>query len=93
MKKANLVITFVFLVLLYVSGLWAEYNLATHFAVMFSVASVSGLLALLGALLLAPEGYENKNGFHLRARRKQTRHPRHVLAMFGSRSGRALARR
>jgi hypothetical protein len=65
---------------------WAEYNLAVRFAIMISVASVSGLLALLGALLRAPEGYENENGFHIRARRKQARRRRHVRAMSGSRS-------
>jgi len=69
-----------------VTSLWAEYNLAMRFAIMFGVASVSGLLAILGPLLRAPEGYETKNGFHIRAGRKQARRPRHVLAESGSRS-------
>jgi hypothetical protein len=69
-----------------VTSLWAEYYLAMRFAIMFGVASVSGLLALLIALLRAPEGYENENGFHVRARRKQ-RSPRHMSSQLsGSRS-------
>ena len=80
------VIGFIFLVGACVTSLWAEYNLAVRFAIMVSVVSVSGLLALLGALLRAPEGYENENGFHIRARRKEARRPRHVLAISGSRS-------
>ena len=80
------VIRFIFLVGVCVTSLWAEYNLAVRFAIMVSVVSVSGLLALLSALLRAPEGYENENGFHIHARLKQARRPRHVLAMSGSRS-------
>jgi len=86
MKKVKSVIGFIFLVGVCVTSLWAEYNLAVRFAIMFSVASVAGLLALLGALLRAPEGYENENGFHIRARRKQARRPRHILTISGSRS-------
>ena len=86
MKKVKSVIGFIFLVGVCVTSLWAEYNLAVRFAIMFSVASVAGLLALLGALLRAPEGYENENGFHIRARRKQALRPRHILTMSGSRS-------
>ena len=78
MKKVKSVIGFIFLVGVCVTSLWAEYNLAVRFAIMFSVASVAGLLALLGALLRAPEGYENENGFHHRARNKQARRPRHI---------------
>ena len=86
MKNVKSGIGFIFLVGVCLTFLWAEYNLAMRFPIMFSVASISGLLALLGALLRAPEGYENENGFHIRARRKQARRPRHVLAISGSRS-------
>ena len=86
MKKVKSVIGFIFLVGVCVTSLWAEYNLAVRFAIMFSIASVAGLLALLGALLRAPEGYENENGFHIRVRRKPARRPRHILAMSGSRN-------
>lgn len=86
MKKAKSVIGFIFLVGVCVTFLWAEYYLATRFAIMFSIASIFGLLVLLGALLRAPEGYENENGFHVHARRKQARRPRHILATSGSRS-------
>jgi hypothetical protein len=84
MKKVKCVIGSIFLVGVCVTSLWAEYNLVVRFPIMVSVVSVPGLLALLGALLRAPEGYENENGFHIRARRKQARRPRHVLAMSGS---------
>ena len=86
MKKVKSVSGFIFLVGVCVTSLWAEYNLATRFAIVFSVASFCGLLALLGALLRAPEGYENESGFHIRARRKQGRRPRPILAIFGSRN-------
>jgi hypothetical protein len=83
MKKAKPVIAFVWLVVLYGSVVWVEYNLVMRFGIMLSVfAGVCGLF-VLGALLRAPEGYEDKNGFHIRARRKQARHARHVLATSG----------
>jgi hypothetical protein len=81
MNNVKSVIGFIFLMGVCVTSLWAEYYLAMHFVIIFSVASVSGFLALLAALLRAPEGYENENGFHLRVRCKQARRPRHVLAM------------
>ena len=84
MKKVKSVIGFIFLVGVCVTSLWAEYNLVTRFPILLAVASVSSLLALLTALLRAPEGYENESGFHIRARRKQGRRPRPILAMFGS---------
>jgi hypothetical protein len=86
MKKTKLAIAFSFLSVLCVSAIWAEYNLAMRLGILFRVASVFGLLVLLGALLRAPEGYEDDNGFHIRARRKEARHPRHMLAMSGSRN-------
>ncbi len=73
MKKAKLVIAVIFLVVLCVSAAWAEYKLVMRFGIASSVfACVSGLFVVLGALLRAPEGYESKNGFDIRARRKQT---------------------
>jgi hypothetical protein len=67
MKTAKSVIAFVFLVVIWVSATSIEYDLAMHFQILSSVASVCGLLALLGALLRAPEGYEDENGFHFGA--------------------------
>jgi hypothetical protein len=87
MKKVKSVIAFVWLVVLCGSAVWVEYNLVMRFGIMLSfVAGVCGLSVLLIALFLAPEGYEDENGFHIRARRKQARHARHVLAMSGHRS-------
>jgi hypothetical protein len=80
MKRARLGIAFIFVVEVCVTAVWAEYNLAMRFGIIFSIVSASGLLAIVAALLRAPEGYENENGFHVRARRRQAR-PRHVLAI------------
>ena len=57
MNNLKSVIGLIFLMGVCVTSLWAEYNLAIHFAIMFGVASVSGLLALLTALFRAPEGF------------------------------------
>lgn len=86
MKNVKSLIGFILLMGVCVTFLWAEYYLAMRFVMIFSVASLSGLLALLGALLRTPEGYENENGFHIRTRHRQARRPRHVPAMAGSRS-------
>jgi hypothetical protein len=86
MKSVKLVIGIIFLAGVCVTSLWAEYNLAMGFPIMFGVASVACLVALLTALLRAPEGYENENGFHIRARRRHAHHPRYVLTASGSRS-------
>jgi hypothetical protein len=67
MKNAKSVIAFVFLVILFVTAVWAEYDLAMHFRIASSVATVCGLIVLLGALLRAPEGYEDETGFHIGA--------------------------
>jgi hypothetical protein len=67
MKNAKSVIAFVFLVILFVTAACGEYDLAMHFRIASSVASVCGLIVLLGALLRAPEGYEDENGFHVGA--------------------------
>jgi len=64
MEKGKLVIAFVLLTVLCVSAVWTEYNLMMRFGITFSVASVSGLSVLLVALIRAPEGYEDENGFH-----------------------------
>ena len=67
MKKAKSAIAFIFLVVLGVSVAGVEYDLAMHFRIASSVASVCGLIVLLGALLRAPEGYEDETGFHIGA--------------------------
>ena len=87
MKRGKLVSAYILLAVLCVSGFWAEYILVMRFGIMFGIlAGGCGLFVLLGALLQAPEGYEDENGFHIRARRKQARRPRHVLAMSGHHS-------
>jgi hypothetical protein len=43
-------------------------NLVMRFGIMFSVfVNVSASFVLLDALLRAPEGYEDENGFHIGA--------------------------
>jgi hypothetical protein len=71
MAKVKSVIGFIFLLGVCLTSLWAEYNLAMRFAIMFSFASISSLLPLLGALLRAPDGYEDENGFHIPTPREQ----------------------
>jgi hypothetical protein len=65
MRNAKSAIAFVFLVILFVTAAWAEYDLAMHFRIASSVASVCVLIVLLGALFRAPEGYEDETGFHI----------------------------
>jgi hypothetical protein len=69
MKNATPIIAFVFLVALCAGVACVEYNLAMRCGILFSVfADVFALyLLLLGALLRAPEGYEDENGFHIGA--------------------------
>jgi len=64
--KAKLVIAFVFLIMVCVSVASVEYKLVTSFGIPFSLfASVFAVFVLLGAILRAPEGYEDENGFHI----------------------------
>jgi hypothetical protein len=67
MKRAKSVVAFTVLVVLWVSAASVEYNMAMRFRILSSVASICGLLVLLGALLRAPEGYEDETGFHIGA--------------------------
>jgi hypothetical protein len=85
MKQVKSITSSILLVVLGVGIVWAEYDLAVRFPIIFSVVIVSALLAILHALRRAPEGYENEHGFHIRAPRKHVQPPRHVLATSGSR--------
>jgi len=67
MKNAKATIAFVFLIMLWVSAAGVEYDLAMHFRILSSVASVLTLVVLMGGLFRAPEGYEDENGFHIGA--------------------------
>lgn len=60
-------IAFICLVIFYVTVACVEYDLTMRFRILSSVASVCGLIVLVGALLRAPEGYEDENGFHIGA--------------------------
>ena len=64
MKKSKATLAIVFMVALYVGVSYVEYDLAMHFRILFSVATVCGLFVLVSALRRAPEGYEDETGFH-----------------------------
>jgi hypothetical protein len=64
--KAKLVIAFVCLIMVWVSVASVEYELVMSFGIPFNLfVSVFALFVLLGALLRAPKGYEDENGFHI----------------------------
>jgi len=86
MKHIKSISSSIFLVVLCVGVIWAENDLAVRFPMIFSIVSVSSLLALLHALHGAPVGYENEHGFHIRAPRKHVHPPRPVFATSGSRT-------
>jgi hypothetical protein len=67
MKKAKPIIAFILLVVACASVVSVEYDLEMRFEMLSSLfASVFGLFVLLlVALLRAPEGYEDENGFHI----------------------------
>ena len=65
--KAKSAIAFIFLILIWVCAAGIEYDLAMHFRILSSVASVLTLLVLLVGLSRAPEGYEDESGFHIGA--------------------------
>jgi hypothetical protein len=68
MRSAKSVIAFIFLVIVWLIVATVECDLALHFGILCSVfVSVFALSLLLGALLRAPEGYEDETGFHIGA--------------------------
>ena len=67
MKTAKSVIASIFLVMVWVTVASVEYDFVMSFGILFNVlVSVCGL-SILGALVRAPEGYEDENGFHIGA--------------------------
>jgi hypothetical protein len=81
-KKAKPVIAFIFLAVPCASVACVEYNLVMRPEILSSLlTSVFGLFVLLlVALLRAPEGYEDENGFHFIT--SATRAP-HMFAVSG----------
>jgi hypothetical protein len=82
MKKAKPVLAVIFLVAACASVAFVEYDLVMYFEMLSSLfASVFGLFVLLlVALLRAPEGYENEDGFHLSVAAAGAPH---IFALFG----------
>jgi hypothetical protein len=85
MKHVKSISSSIFLAVLCVGVIWAEHVMAVRSPMIFSIVTVSSLLALLHALRRAPAGYENEHGFHIRAPRKHVHAPRAVLATSGFR--------
>ena len=68
MKKAKSAIAFIVLVVIWVSVAGVEYDVVMRFGILFNVfVRFLALFVVLGALLRAPEGYEDENGFHIGA--------------------------
>ena len=68
MKEAESEIAFMFFVIFYVTVACVEYHVVMRFGILPSAfVRVFALFVLLGALLRAPEGYENETGFHIGA--------------------------
>jgi hypothetical protein len=68
MRRAKSVVAFIVPVVLWVGAVSVEYDLVMRLGILFSgFVSLFALSILLGALLRAPEGYEDENGFHIGA--------------------------
>jgi hypothetical protein len=68
MRRAKSVVAFVVPVVLWVSAASVEYDLVMRLGTLVSgLVGLFALSILLGALLRAPEGYEDENGFHIGA--------------------------
>ena len=68
MSTAKSVAAFTFPVVLWVSAARVEDHLVMRLGTLFSGSvSIFALSVLLGALLQAPEGYEDEDGFHFGA--------------------------
>jgi hypothetical protein len=72
MKTTKLIITATSLVLFCAGAGYVEYILALRIGTGFTLfASISGLAVLSGTLRNAPEGYEDKAGFHTKRPRRR----------------------
>lgn len=60
-------------------ALWIEYKLVLQLGTELTLSlGAFSLLPLFAALWRAPEGYENADGFHIRAHRGRTERVRHA---------------
>ena len=82
MKKAKPVIVFIFLVAACASVAFVEYDLVMHFQMLsgFFATVFTLFMLLLVALLRAPEGYQDENGFHFSV---ATVGAPHIFPVFG----------
>ena len=68
MKEAESLIACIFLAILYVTVACGEYHVVMRFGILPGVfVGFFALFVLLGALLRAPEGYEDETGFYIGA--------------------------
>jgi hypothetical protein len=87
MKKAKPVSAFLCMVVLCASAAGVGFALVIRVGIIFGVlVGVLGLSVLLGALLRAPEGYEDETGFRICERRKRAARAQRTFAVSGSRS-------
>ena len=74
MKIMRTIIALISLTGFCLGAVWAEYRLVLHFGILFSVATSALVVVwLLCALLNAPEGGEEADGFRLQVRSNQMR--------------------
>ena len=65
MKKSKATLAIVFMVALYAGVSYVEYDLAMHFRILFSVATVCGLFVLVSALVERPKATKTRLDFIL----------------------------
>jgi hypothetical protein len=72
MKIMKLIMGSMCLALFFTSAAWIEYKIVSSLGSVLSLcALISILAAIVVALLRAPEGCENADGFHARARKRR----------------------
>jgi hypothetical protein len=78
MKTMRLIMGWMCLALFCTSAAWVEYKVASSLGSVISLFALTSMsAAILVALLRAPEGYENADGFYARARKRRSDVVRH----------------
>ena len=74
MKTTKLGILVFTLVALGATAGYLEYKLLRRFGIAFTVCAIGfGSAVLLGALSIAPQGYQDGDGFHIQPLRRRVR--------------------
>ncbi len=78
MKRMKLIMGSTCLALFCASAAWIEYKIVLSLGSALSLCALTSMLAaMLVALLRAPEGCENADGFYARARKRRSDGVRH----------------